>query len=94
MAMAANMFKPDEPEEQTDDKTKEGTEFQHNLFPHRLLDTGQEIIVIVVKRTYEINLQGKCDPSTEQFEVLAGDIFYGNDPMRSVRFEKDFVPYK
>ncbi|MCA9519370.1 MAG: DUF2169 domain-containing protein [Myxococcales bacterium] len=84
----------DDPTKSEEDKTKEGTEFQKDMFPHRLLETGQEILVIVVKRSYELNMQGQCEPSSEQHEILAGDIFYGNDPSRSIRFDKDFVPYK
>lgn len=89
----ANLFN-DDPTKSEEDKTKEGTEFQKDMFPHKLLETGQEILTIVVKRSYEINMQGQCEPSSEQHEILAGDIFYGNDPTRAVRFDKDFVPFK
>ncbi len=55
---------------------------------------GRHILSVLLKRSYDIVLGGRCTRALSDQKLLAGDVYYG-DPMNStVKYESDFVPFK
>jgi hypothetical protein len=55
---------------------------------------GEQILGVLVKRTYDIVFGSCCTRATADVKLYSGDVHYG-DPMNSaVNFESDFVPFK
>lgn len=58
---------------------------------------GRPALVVVVKRTYEIDAhEARCKPAEKQEPPLLADVlFEGDDPSKSsLKFESEIVPYK
>jgi hypothetical protein len=56
--------------------------------------TGEPILSVLLKRSYDIVPDGVCRRAMQDFKIIAGDVHY-QDPMNStVRYEADFIPYK
>lgn len=54
---------------------------------------GQAKLTVIVKATFEIKT-GKPITAEEQLPIFTTDDNYGGDPIASVRFESDMVPFK
>ncbi|MFT7621913.1 MAG: hypothetical protein ACI9WU_001078 [Myxococcota bacterium] len=58
---------------------------------------GRDFLLLVVKRTFDIDLvEGKCKPADQQAELVLGDEYHGKeDPFASsIRYESDLAPWK
>jgi len=56
--------------------------------------SGQKHCVVVVKATFNVKEQGRCEPAPEQTPFVYCDQHHGDPGMTSVRFESDFAPVK
>lgn len=56
--------------------------------------SGEPIISVLVKRSYDIVSGKKCTRAERDNKLLAADVFYADPANSSVRFESDFVPFK
>lgn len=59
-------------------------------------DHSQEILSVLVKRTYDIKNGEVCIPSNDQMDFVISDVYYNKDDLinTNCKFESDLVPYK
>ena len=57
------------------------------------LKPGQDALVVVVKATCDLGPDGRVTVR-EEADPPSGDVHEGDDPMRTVRYPSDFVPFK
>lgn len=63
------------------------------LLPGQTPDGGP-ILSALVKRTYDIVRNKRCERATLDMKLHPGDVFYGDPGNSSVQFESDHVPFK
>jgi hypothetical protein len=55
---------------------------------------GEEILAVLLKRTYDIVPGGPCRRAGSDSPLIPGDRYWGNPLNTCVRYESDFVPFK
>src|SRR5262245_52895961 len=56
--------------------------------------SGQYILGVLVKRTYDIRPGAPCQRAAADGKLISGDVYF-DDPMNSpVKIESDFIPFK
>lgn len=69
------------------------TPFLAETFPYQDKH-AEKWCVAVVRATFDVDLQGNCEPSREQTPFVYADTHYGDPDTTSVRAETDFAPIK